>query len=42
MAKTNMYVDFVAGVWCTALRHNYPQINQVMKKQINQIIYLDY
>lgn len=36
------YVDFEAGVWCTSLGHSHPQINLVMKRQIDQIMHLGY
>lgn len=34
------YTDFEAGCWSTALGHNHPRINQVMKDQIDQVIHL--
>lgn len=38
-SKGNKYIDFEAGVWCTALGHNHPRINEAMKKQIDKIIH---
>lgn len=34
------YIDFESGIWCTALGHSHPRINQVMKAQIDKIIHL--
>lgn len=34
------YVDFESGIWCTALGHSHPRLNQVMKTQIDQLIHL--
>lgn len=36
------YVDFEAGVWCTSLGHSHPRINEVIKKQVDQIMHLGY
>ena len=36
------YVDFEAGVWCTALGHNHWRVNQTIRTQIEQIIHLGY
>jgi len=36
------YIDFEAGVWCTALGHNHPRVNQTIRTQIEQIIHLGY
>ncbi|NIO67796.1 MAG: aminotransferase class III-fold pyridoxal phosphate-dependent enzyme, partial [Anaerolineae bacterium] len=36
------YVDFEAGVWCTALGHNHWRVNQTIRTQIEQIIHLSY
>ena len=36
------YVDFEAGVWCAALCHNHPRINQTIRKQIDQIVHIGY
>lgn len=38
-SKGKKYIDFEAGVWCTALGHNHPRINEAMKKQIDKIIH---
>lgn len=40
--KDRKYVDFEAGVWCTALGHNHPQVSLAMKKQIDRIMHLGY
>jgi acetylornithine aminotransferase len=34
------YIDFESGTWCTALGHNHPRINRVIKAQLKQIIHL--
>ncbi len=34
------YVDFESGIWCTALGHSHPRINQVMCAQIKKVIHL--
>jgi len=34
------YIDFESGIWCTALGHSHPRINQVMKTQIDKLIHL--
>jgi acetylornithine aminotransferase len=34
------YVDFESGIWCTALGHNHPRINQAMQAQFKKIIHL--
>ncbi len=34
------YLDFESGIWCTALGHSHPRINQVMKRQIDKIMHL--
>lgn len=34
------YLDFESGIWCSALGHNHPRINQVMKRQIDKLIHL--
>ncbi len=34
------YLDFESGIWCTALGHSHPRINQVMKTQIDKLIHL--
>jgi len=36
------YVDFEAGVWCTALGHNHPRVSQTIRTQTEQIIHLGY
>ena len=36
----NRYVDFESGTWCTALGHNHPRINQVIKTQLQQVAHL--
>jgi acetylornithine/N-succinyldiaminopimelate aminotransferase len=38
----NKYVDFEAGVWCTALGHNHWRVNQAIRTQTEQIIHLSY
>lgn len=34
------YIDFEAGIWCTALGHNHRRVNQAMHRQIERIIHL--
>ncbi len=36
------YTDFEAGVWCTALGHSHPQINETIVEQIGKIMHLGY
>jgi len=41
-ASGHKYVDLEAGVWCTVLGHNHPQINEAMKAQIERIAHLNH
>lgn len=34
------YVDFESGIWCTALGHRHPRVNEVMHEQINKVVHL--
>lgn len=34
------YVDFESGIWCTALGHNHPRVNQTIETQLKQIAHL--
>lgn len=34
------YVDFEAGVWCTALGHGHPRVNQAIHRQMEQITHI--
>jgi acetylornithine/N-succinyldiaminopimelate aminotransferase len=34
------FVDFESGIWCTALGHSHPRLNQVMHGQIDRVIHL--
>lgn len=34
------YIDFESGIWCAALGHSHPRINQVMQAQIEKVIHL--
>jgi acetylornithine aminotransferase len=34
------YVDFESGIWSTALGHNHPRINQVIRAQIEKVVHL--
>jgi acetylornithine/N-succinyldiaminopimelate aminotransferase len=36
------YIDLEAGVWCTALGHNHPRINQTIAMQLEQISHVGY
>jgi len=38
--KGKRYVDFESGIWCTALGHGHPRINQAMETQIQKIVHL--
>jgi acetylornithine aminotransferase len=38
----NRYLDFEAGVWCAALGHNHPRINEVMREQLDRISHLGF
>ena len=39
-AGENQYIDFESGIWSTALGHNHPRINQVIKDQTEKVIHL--
>ncbi|HET9914599.1 MAG TPA: aspartate aminotransferase family protein [Anaerolineales bacterium] len=34
------YVDFESGIWCTALGHNHPRVNQVIETQLKNVAHL--
>ncbi len=34
------YIDFESGIWCTALGHNHPRLNQVIEAQLKNIIHI--
>lgn len=34
------FIDFESGIWCTALGHSHPRINQVIHSQVGQLIHL--
>jgi len=34
------YIDFESGIWCTALGHNHPRINQVINDQLKYVAHL--
>src|SRR5512138_1566282 len=34
------YIDFESGIWCTALGHNHPRVNQVIETQLKNIAHL--
>jgi acetylornithine aminotransferase len=38
----NKYLDLEAGIWCTVLGHNHPQINKTIKEQLDNVIHLNY
>ena len=40
--ENNRYVDFESGVWCTALGHNHPRVNQAISRQMAEISHLGY
>lgn len=39
-AQGRRYVDLESGIWCTVLGHNHPRINQVIKRQIEELVHL--
>jgi len=41
-AHDKRYIDFEAGVWCTALGHNHRRVNQAIRAQTEQIIHIGY
>jgi len=41
-AHGKRYIDFEAGVWCTALGHNHPRINQAIRTQLDQVSHIGY
>jgi acetylornithine/N-succinyldiaminopimelate aminotransferase len=41
-ARGNRYVDFEAGVWCTALGHNHPRVSQAIHAQLERVMHLAY
>jgi acetylornithine/N-succinyldiaminopimelate aminotransferase len=41
-AHEKRYIDFEAGVWCTALGHNHWQVNQTIRTQIEQLVHTGY
>jgi acetylornithine aminotransferase len=41
-AHDRRYLDFEAGVWCTALGHSHPRINQTIQAQIERIAHIGY
>jgi acetylornithine aminotransferase len=38
----NKYLDLEAGIWCTVLGHNHPQINKTIKEQLDNVMHLNY
>jgi acetylornithine/N-succinyldiaminopimelate aminotransferase len=34
------YTDFEAGIWCTALGHNHPQIQKAITDQVGKLVHL--
>ncbi|WP_180272694.1 class-III pyridoxal-phosphate-dependent aminotransferase [Konateibacter massiliensis] len=40
--KEKKYLDFESGVWCTALGHNNPQINEAIISQLKNISHTGY
>jgi acetylornithine aminotransferase len=41
-ADGKRYVDFEAGVWCAALGHNHPRVNQALGAQIERLAHIGY
>jgi acetylornithine aminotransferase len=39
-SKGKKYIDFESGIWCTALGHNHPRVNQVIETQLKYIAHL--
>lgn len=40
--QNKQYIDFESGIWCTALGHNHPIINQTIQKQLKLISHIGY
>lgn len=38
-SKGNKYLDFESGVWCVSLGHNHPEVVNIMKEQLDNIIH---
>jgi acetylornithine aminotransferase len=41
-AQGRRYLDLEAGVWCAALGHNHPRVNQVICEQLERVAHLGY
>ncbi|MCP4536297.1 MAG: aspartate aminotransferase family protein [Chloroflexi bacterium] len=41
-SQDKRYIDFESGVWCTALGHSHPQVNQVIRTQMERIAHINY
>lgn len=41
-SKGKKYIDFESGVWSMAIGHNNPQLNKVIKEQIDKIMHLGF
>ncbi len=41
-AQGKRYVDLEAGVWCTALGHNHPRVNQAIRAQLERVAHIAY
>ncbi|MCP4902454.1 MAG: aspartate aminotransferase family protein [bacterium] len=41
-AAGRQFVDFEAGVWCLALGHSHPQINQAIRSQLERVAHISY
>lgn len=39
-AQGRRYIDLESGIWCTALGHSHPRINQVIAAQAAQLMHL--
>lgn len=39
-SEEKRYIDFESGIWCTALGHNHPRINQAIETQLKNIAHL--
>jgi acetylornithine aminotransferase len=41
-SRDRRYIDFEAGVWCTALGHNHRRVNEAIQRQLTEVSHLGY
>lgn len=41
-AQGRELIDFESGVWCTALGHGHPRVNEVIRRQLDQVAHVGY